>query len=341
MEKTCENFSSLFSYIIDDEPIPQKIRLHMETHLSQCKKCKDELARLKQANDSIKEMMQEKLLQHISTARLGNYIDDQIRSFSEKLEIESHLNKCKTCQKVTHQLQSLNEEWAGYNKKILSVPATRSWILKLISKLSGFFESIKKSIQTGLNIQWLQLSLATGTIALIIFLMVKVFQISGEKLEPIQKELFVEEQDSTEIKKPEELVTEQPPIKEITKPDSSIEKKIPNNWERLKQVFADNFKPTPYLEEMLAYESRSYSVKIFSPEIGQKLTKEIYFKWDKTDVRIAYLKILNNQGYEIFSIMPQNNEHIYREKLTPGLYYWKLESDDDILYVGKFFMDQN
>jgi predicted anti-sigma-YlaC factor YlaD len=341
MNNSCENFSTLFSYLIDGEPIPPDSRLQLETHLNQCEKCKDELAQLKQANESIKEMMQEKLLQHISTTRLGNYSDDQIKSFSEKFEIESHLNKCKKCQKVANQLQSLNEEWAGYHKKIPSVPATRSWILKLFLKLSGFLESIKKAILTGLNIQWLQLSLATGTIALIIFLMVKVFQISGEKLEPIQKELYVEEQDSTETKKPEELVTEQQPIKEITKPDSSIEKKIPNNWERLKQVFAGNFKPTPYLEEMLAYESRSYSVKILSPEIGQKLTNEIYFKWDKTDVRIVYLKILNNQGYEIFSIMPQSNEHIYREKLTPGLYYWKLESDDDILYVGKFFMGQN
>lgn len=286
--------------------------------------------------DSLKKMMQAKLKRHISTTRLGDYIDNNVKSSIEKLEIESHLNKCKTCKEVVRQLKALNEEWENYEEKILLSSPGKTGLKKLKTKLLDSLASIKKLFQTVLNTQWIQVSLATATVAVIIFFMVKVFQTPVDETKPFQENIFVEEKDSLKSEDQVKLADEQKKSGEIKKQESIIEKKTPDNWEKIKQAFAENFKPTPYLEEMLAYESRSYANNIISPKIGEKCAGAILFQWEKIEEKPIYLKILNNKGTELFSLIPENNQYRFSKKLTPGLYYWKLESENDVLYVGKF-----
>ena len=49
------------------------------------------------------------------------------------------------------------------------------------------------------------------------------------------------------------------------------------------------------------------------------------------------LKILNNKGDKLFSFSIDDNHLLFRKELPRGLYYWKVESDDDFR-IGKFFV---
>ena len=99
------------------------------------------------------------------------------------------------------------------------------------------------------------------------------------------------------------------------------------------------FQTLPYLEEMLSDVSRSETVTVLSPEIGQKYKDGLSFIWEGTGDETVYVKILNNQGDELYSLATQGRKLQFNEKLSAGLYYWKLESEDDLLFVGKFLVE--
>lgn len=104
------------------------------------------------------------------------------------------------------------------------------------------------------------------------------------------------------------------------------------------KIVLANFEVSPYLEEMIVDISRSYSITILSPKIGENVKRNILFYWEIDIEGPIYLKILNNRGDELFSYEPEKNQFRFNEKLPPGLYYWKLQSEDDLLFVGKFFV---
>lgn len=98
----------------------------------------------------------------------------------------------------------------------------------------------------------------------------------------------------------------------------------------------DNFKPLPYLGAMINDGSRSWEINVLSPEIGEKLTGDIAFHWEETDQEIVFLIILDNKGMEKFRSKPDGTSLLFSNNLDPGLYYWKLESEEDLLYLGSF-----
>jgi len=109
---------------------------------------------------------------------------------------------------------------------------------------------------------------------------------------------------------------------------------LPGNGDR----FSANFIPTPYLEEMITDVSRSYSLVVLSPQIGDAVEGNIQFQWEEIGEEPLSLKILNNRGEELFSSTQTNHHYIFKQNLNPGLYYWKMESDEELLFVGKFLV---
>jgi hypothetical protein len=119
------------------------------------------------------------------------------------------------------------------------------------------------------------------------------------------------------------------------KTDSTI--KLPVQHDEL----AVNLHESPIFENLVASNYRSSDVDVISPILNQKFTAKqaIVFKF-KGDLTIPVaVFIYNNKGERI-----SNTENISINsftldlKLTPGLYYWKLEKKDNLLYVGKFFV---
>lgn len=105
-----------------------------------------------------------------------------------------------------------------------------------------------------------------------------------------------------------------------------------------RQIDPARFEILPYLEEIVDDVERSSSVEVVSPKNEMNFKSDVVFAWERTKIPRVYLKLLNNLGEEIYSFTLQKNRFELTEELSPGLYYWKLESEDDLLYVGKFFI---
>jgi len=98
------------------------------------------------------------------------------------------------------------------------------------------------------------------------------------------------------------------------------------------------FRVNPNLENMIGSQSRSAVVRVRSPRNNSNPDGDILFAWEETHYKPLQLKILNNKNEALFEYRIENNRIVFNEKLAPGLYYWKLESKTDLLYVGKFFI---
>ena len=145
---------------------------------------------------------------------------------------------------------------------------------------------------------------------------------------------------------------------EITNKTAVIKKDTLNNKESIRknsiskeftaELSGPDFKPNPYLEEMTAENTRSGSEKldtVISPGPGQKFyDKEITFSWKMFKNEPVTLKVETNLEKEIFSRtighykFPNLNTvvspGIFKHS---GLYYWRIEDENDVLYVGKFY----
>ncbi len=97
-----------------------------------------------------------------------------------------------------------------------------------------------------------------------------------------------------------------------------------------------DFEVLSYLEGMLSDVSRSESVTVLSPKVGETMQDRPTFKWEGMEGETVYLIVLDNLGNELFAFMTDKNQFVLPKKLSPGLYYLKLESEEDLLFLGKF-----
>ncbi len=111
------------------------------------------------------------------------------------------------------------------------------------------------------------------------------------------------------------------------------------------EYYAANFAPSPRLESLAGQPQRSsdLSVLTISPLLGENLHGEVLFRWqitrDEKSIDLPLdLKILNNHETVIYDVRIGAQEYRLSEQLSPGLYYWTLEYEGEMLYLGKFFL---
>jgi len=97
-----------------------------------------------------------------------------------------------------------------------------------------------------------------------------------------------------------------------------------------------SFSPNANLESMIGSRSRSLSTQLLAPAGEVPYSHDIVFSWETTARDPLQLKILSNRNEVIFAFTVGDPPFVFRERLFPGLYYWKLESRADLLAVGKF-----
>jgi hypothetical protein len=100
-----------------------------------------------------------------------------------------------------------------------------------------------------------------------------------------------------------------------------------------------NFEVNPNLEIMINSQIRNEAITVLSPLNQSTHTGEILFSWKPFSNSPLQLKILNNKNEAIYQFHLRQSSFTLTEKLTPGLYYWKLESASDLFYVGKFLVN--
>jgi hypothetical protein len=118
---------------------------------------------------------------------------------------------------------------------------------------------------------------------------------------------------------------------------------IAQNKEAGKRFSGPSFDESANLEDFIrhpAYRS-SQRIRITSSANGAIVSRQARFRWQTDYDGPIYWKLLNNKEEVVTSATTGNNEYVL-EKITlpPGLYYWKLESDKDLLHVGKFFVNK-
>jgi hypothetical protein len=100
----------------------------------------------------------------------------------------------------------------------------------------------------------------------------------------------------------------------------------------------DAFAINHNLEFMVGSRSRSFIVEVHSPINNASCKEGIMFSWHEFGREPLSLVILNNRN-ETVAKSPVSNGHFqFSAKLPPGCYYWKLESANELYYVGKFFI---
>lgn len=95
-------------------------------------------------------------------------------------------------------------------------------------------------------------------------------------------------------------------------------------------------------ESLMESEMRSaIKREILTPTLSQAFLtgRKIKFHWNTTFPDPYSLIITNNKGIEVFSQKYiSKNRFTLRKNLNPGLYYWKLESPQEIILIGRFIV---
>lgn len=111
----------------------------------------------------------------------------------------------------------------------------------------------------------------------------------------------------------------------------------PQKMETEGNLLAANFEPSPNLEGLVQNDFRSTSIEALSPVVGKVTSQPITFKWKNYDGLVT-LKVLTNKEETVFTSTTEASNLTMKRNLVPGLYYWKLETDEELLFVGKFIV---
>jgi len=106
---------------------------------------------------------------------------------------------------------------------------------------------------------------------------------------------------------------------------------------------AVNFRPDPVFEGLVGVYTRSEYFRLKTPAGQHRFTteKRILFDWESASDKRFKLIILDNTGNELIDtgpvlVLPVSLDH---NLFKPGLFYFKVIRNEDILYFGKFFVE--
>ena len=105
-------------------------------------------------------------------------------------------------------------------------------------------------------------------------------------------------------------------------------------------VYAQHFVPDEMLEPLVGQNVRATASGTFTPGIDTRFApgSRIAFSWPNVPEGPYTLLVLDNTGERIDTLTTEATAATITIGRRPGLYYWKLETADDLLYVGRFFI---
>lgn len=101
---------------------------------------------------------------------------------------------------------------------------------------------------------------------------------------------------------------------------------------------AEKYRVNPNLENMIGSRLRGRSFEVLEPPDNKVVTLPVRFQWKRPFSKPHTLKIVNNNSKVIYKFRVTGTAFDFEGKLEPGLYYWKLESKNELFYVGKFLI---
>lgn len=267
---------------------------------------------------------------HLTDEALSLYAEalkfDQLEQLPE--ELRGHLESCPACQEQAMALYALiaDEDYSGLGPH----PAFgRAGRMPSASTLKMWFRPL--------------LLLLMALLALFLFLQQ---QRSRERSPAVEEDtpattpsVDQEVRDAVaplnppQAKAESERATQGPP--EHRKSETNIQ-----NSKIEPPLLAANFTPYEPLESLVGTVTRSQGLSDIQPPVGAelKIGQAVVFSWQTSDGQPLTVRLLNNREEEIFSRAVEGGRLDSPVQLNPGLYYWKLETADDLLFVGKFLV---
>lgn len=103
------------------------------------------------------------------------------------------------------------------------------------------------------------------------------------------------------------------------------------------------FMPDSTLEYFIksSYRSGIGELNVITPNICEEIeTKTIRFQWDYDQSDPLTITVVNNEQ-KVMASRDCDSDGITLDNTFPdGLYYWKLETDKDLIYIGKFIVEK-
>ncbi len=116
------------------------------------------------------------------------------------------------------------------------------------------------------------------------------------------------------------------------------------NRSEQRAVLGENFQAYPYFEEQLVTQNSKRDtgdITLLSPASGSEFnpSDDILFTWERREDKPVILEITNNKAVKLYTATPTQAQYLFKGELAPGLYYWKIKTNEDFR-IGKFYVSQ-
>jgi hypothetical protein len=255
---------------------------------------------------------------------ISRYLLNEL-SEDENLKFEEHYFKCEECfnelKAAEEALDLIKKEgstlWNEESKP--QKESAKSFIDKI---LSGFVNPAR-------------LGIAFASIAVIFVMFYLFYNLNSNKTEPI---IADDGRDSLK-----QMVEKKP----LQREEETVPKQ--NDSELLASLTGPTFEPNPYYEEWINENVRSGNIlidKVLLPKNNDKISDQAaLFKWLMKENIPVNLVIMNNDDDVVFSTkvsaenFPEYSMSVKASDFKKsGLYYWRIEDEIEVLYLGKFYI---
>jgi hypothetical protein len=116
--------------------------------------------------------------------------------------------------------------------------------------------------------------------------------------------------------------------------------------DKISPAFMVNESMEPYLGETRRSSGDLFEISIITPGMGEEFIGDIPIEWETKKDGQAYtgmleLKIMNNKENIIQTRQTTGKEKALINISQSGLYYWTLEYEGEMLYLGKFIVKES
>lgn len=304
----CPDIENIASLLLDHEPVAEPAQQQFAAHLQECSTCRKEYQEWQTITGHLRRTFAGQAQQHPETAKLLLFSDNKTNGF-ERLLIQDHVSHCPACREELALLEHLDSMSRSFT---IDTGMSGRWA----RIVRAWFHNLTNAVAMALR---RPLGFAAAVLAVVLAL--GVFSLL-ERYRPVIPS----------------VTPSAPALQNYPQPIPRTQAETPAGATKPQaRPAVDRFKVLPHLEEMLGVTMRSEALRILSPPQDTLRSQQIEFRW-QGDAGGLWLKIIDNQERLVFRAGPVQEAYRYRSTLPAGVYYWLLENEEEILWVGKFYI---
>jgi len=247
---------------------------------------------------------------------ISKYLMNEL-SDEESIRFEEHYFSCEDCFNELKMSEQALKIIALEGNKLVSEKGKKS-----NRNIFSFLPSFSLTAKIGFSF----------AVLILLFVLYSVFSNNSVEIKNEQKVISQEKEKSEQ--KIDSLKTES-------------EKPVKQKDNLIAELSGPEFESNPYYEEWIKENVRSDNniiERVIAPANDKKFFDDVSFKWIMKEQVPVLLSILKNSEEKIFSAevdqtdFPEISKSVSKIVFKKsGLYYWRIEDENEVLYVGKFY----